>query len=76
MLMLKLFIVSFILLLVGVLILGYRIFFTKNGQFPNIHIGGNEHLKSKGVSCATSQDRDAQKKAKFSFNNLKIDDIN
>jgi hypothetical protein len=73
--MIKVFIISFILLFLGVLILGYRIFFTKSGEFPNIHIGGNEHLKNKGISCATSQDRDAQKKAKYSFKELNINDI-
>lgn len=73
--MIKVFIISFILLFIGVLILGYRIFFTKSGEFPNIHIGGNEHLKNQGISCATTQDREAQKKAKYSFKNLDIKDI-
>jgi len=74
--MLITFIVSFILLLVGILILGFRIFFTKKGEFPNIHIGGNQYLKDQGVSCATTQDREAQKKAKFSFNKINIEDLN
>ena len=59
--MLQAFIVSAILLIIGVLILGFRIFFIKGGEFPNIHIGGNKALKDKGVHCATTQDRDAQK---------------
>lgn len=40
--------------------MGYRIFFIKDGQFPNIHIGGNKGLKDQGVHCATTQDRMAQ----------------
>jgi len=62
--MLQAFIISAILLIIGVLILGFRIFFIKGGEFPNIHIGGNQALKSKGVHCATTQDREAQKKVK------------
>lgn len=59
--MLQTILISGILLFAGVLLLGFRIFFVKNGSFPNIHIGGNAGLKNKGISCATSQDRDAQK---------------
>ncbi len=59
--MIEAFIISSILLLVGILLLGIRIFFVKGGTFPNIHIGGNKALKDKGIDCATSQDRDAQK---------------
>ncbi|OIP84433.1 MAG: hypothetical protein AUK44_02605 [Porphyromonadaceae bacterium CG2_30_38_12] len=59
--MIQAFLVSAILLIIGVLILGFRIFFIKNGEFPNIHIGGQQALKDKGVHCATTQDRDARK---------------
>ncbi len=59
--MLQAFVVSAILLIIGVLILGFKIFFIKNGEFPNIHIGGNKGLKDQGVQCATTQDREAQK---------------
>lgn len=62
--MLQAFIISAILLIIGILIMGFRIFFIKGGEFPNIHIGGNQALKSKGVHCATTQDREAQKKVK------------
>ncbi|MDO9154748.1 MAG: hypothetical protein Q7U47_13770 [Paludibacter sp.] len=58
------FIISAILLFVGVLLLGVRIFFVKGGKFPNIHIGGIKGLKDKGIACATSQDREARSKVK------------
>ena len=67
--MLEAFIISAVLLFVGILLLGVRIFFVKGGEFPNIHIGGNQALKSKGVHCATPQDREAQKKVKPLNNN-------
>jgi len=60
--MIQAFIVSSVLLIIGILLFGIRVFFIKNGEFPNIHIGGNKALKDRGISCATSQDRDAQKK--------------
>ena len=58
--MIEAFIISAILLFIGILLFGIRIFFIKGGTFPNIHIGGNKALKDKGIGCATSQDRDAQ----------------
>ncbi len=54
-------IAAIIIVLLAVLLLGIKIFFTKERKFPNIHIGGNKMLKSKGVDCATTQDRKAQK---------------
>ncbi len=62
--MISAFIISAILLLVGILLMGMRIFFTKSGSFPNIHIGGNKGLKKQGVSCATTQDREAYNSSK------------
>ena len=73
--MLEAFIISAILLIIGVLILGFRIFFIRNGEFPNIHIGGSSALKSKGVHCATTQDREAQKKVKRYTNAVMMQEI-
>ncbi|MFV0472166.1 MAG: hypothetical protein ACK5L7_09080 [Paludibacteraceae bacterium] len=58
-------IISALILFVGVTLLGVRIFFSKQGKFPNIHIGGNKALKEKGIACATTQDREAQKAKNF-----------
>lgn len=60
--MLAAFIISAIILFFGILFMGYRIFFSKEGSFPNIHIGGNPGLKKQGIACATTQDREAQKR--------------
>lgn len=51
-----------IILFIAVMLLGIKIFFTKQGKFPNTHIGGSKALKNKGISCATTQDREARKK--------------
>ena len=55
--MLKTIIISFILLAVAILLMGIRIFFTKKGTFPNTHISGSQAMKDRGISCATSQER-------------------
>ncbi len=67
-------IISAILLGIGVLLLGLRIFFVKDGKFPNIHIGGNKALSDKGINCATTQDRQAQKTKRLKVDNM-INDL-
>ncbi|NDV47604.1 hypothetical protein D0T49_11150 [Paludibacter sp. 221] len=62
--MLAVLIVSAVLLLIAILLLGVRVFFVKNGKFPNTHIGGSKAMRARGIGCATSQDREAQKDSK------------
>ncbi len=69
------FIISFFLLLIGVLLLGVRIFFVKNGRFPNFHIGGSKPLRDKGINCATTQDRQAQKIKRMNISDM-INELN
>ncbi|MGN0187749.1 MAG: hypothetical protein ACI392_08430 [Paludibacteraceae bacterium] len=57
-----LFVCTLALVGVAVLLLGVKVFFVKGGRFPNIHIGGNKAMRRRGISCATSQDREAQQK--------------
>ena len=54
--------------------LAVRILLKKDGQFPSIHIGGNKHLKERGISCATSYDKMEQAKAKkeLRFKEIKL----
>ncbi len=54
--MIPVFIVTIILVFACVLLLGVKVFFTKNGTFPNVHIGNNSKLQGKGISCAHSMD--------------------
>lgn len=58
----KLLILGIVVLLIAVLMMGFRVFFTKDGEFPNTHIGANKAMKERGISCATSQDRELAKK--------------
>jgi len=60
--MLKLFLICLALLLPAVLLMGFKVFFTKNGKFPNTHVEGNKALRDKGITCVRSQDRAARRK--------------
>lgn len=51
-----------VIILIAVFLMGFRIFLLKDGKFPNIHIGGSKALRDQGISCATTQDSEAQKK--------------
>jgi hypothetical protein len=53
-----------LLLIIAVLLLGIRVFFAKNGKFPNTHVGGNKAMREKGIGCVSSQDKEAQKDTK------------
>lgn len=58
----KVLILSVILMAIIALLMSVRILLKKNGRFPNIHIGGNKEMAKRGITCATSQDREARKK--------------
>ena len=64
--------VSLVILLVAVLAMAFRPLFLKK-KFPNIHIGGNKALKERGITCVTSQDREAQNQVKKDNYKYKID---
>jgi len=60
-----------LLLIIAILLLGIRVFFTKNDKFPNTHVRGNKDIRNEGIGCATSQDREAQQNTR----RLNISDI-
>lgn len=55
------FLLAAVLLVPLVLLMGYRVFFTKNGRFPNTHVSGSAALRKKGIGCVQSQDREARR---------------
>jgi hypothetical protein len=59
--MFKTFLLAIALVGIAVLLLGFRIFFVKNGKFPNSHVGKNKYLSEKGIHCTQTQDKEAQK---------------
>jgi len=48
--------ISLALVSLVVLLLGIRVFFVKDGKFPNTHIGSNKAMRERGITCAKTQD--------------------
>lgn len=42
--------------------LGFKVFFSKTGKFPNTHVSGNKYLRERGIYCVQTQDRMARNK--------------
>lgn len=55
---------------ISVLLLGVKVFFVKNGRFPNSHVSGNKAMRRRGIGCVQSQDREAQRKPRFSIEEI------
>ena len=59
--MVKLALLALLLVAVAILLLGVKIFFSKDGKFPNSHVGGNKAMAERGVYCVQTQDYMEQK---------------
>lgn len=68
--MIKTILFTLLIVAICILLLGFKVFFVKGGKFPNGHVSGNRALRDKGISCAQSQDREAQKKGRVSMDAL------
>ena len=62
--------ISLLIVAISLILLGVKVFFTKGGKFPNGHVSGNKTLRQKGIGCVQAQDREAQKKPRFSIDEL------
>ncbi len=56
----KVFLLAIVIVAIAVVGLAISIIVKKNGKFPELHIGRNKDLKKRGITCATSQDKEAQ----------------
>ncbi len=52
----KLTLVTIGLIAFATVLLGIKVFFTKNGRFPNTHIHGNPEMRKRGITCARDKD--------------------
>ncbi len=57
--MIKTLLLGIAILFIAIMLMGIKVFFTKKGEFPNTHIGGSKAMRDRGISCATSQDRES-----------------
>lgn len=61
---------TLLIVAICIVLLGVKVFFVKNGKFPNGHVSGNKAMRDRGIGCVQSQDREAQRKPKFSIDAL------
>jgi len=64
---LKVIFLAIVILALVVAGLAVQILFRKGGKFPDIHIGSNKYLKSKGVTCAQTFDKMEQAEVSKEF---------
>jgi hypothetical protein len=55
--MLKIVLLTLMIVGIAVLLLGVKVFFTKDGRFPNTHVSGNKAMHDRGIFCVQTQDR-------------------
>jgi len=74
---LKLILIAIVLMTFVVVALATQILLKKGGKFPNSHIGGNKHMKERGISCAQTYDKIEQAKARkeLRFKSISPDNI-
>lgn len=63
--MLKTLLLTLLIVAISFALLAITIIIKKNGRFPNTHVGGNKHMRKRGIKCAQSQDRDARRNNPF-----------
>lgn len=49
-----------IIIVICVALLAIKVIVKKGGEFPNTHVSGNKALRKKGISCAKTQQRQAE----------------
>lgn len=61
--MLDTILITLLIVAICFVLLGVKIIFVRNGQFPNIHVSGNKFLRQRGIGCIQSQDQEARRKS-------------
>lgn len=41
---------------VALLVMGYRVFFNKEGKFPETEVGHNKEMRKRGIRCAKHEE--------------------
>ena len=68
--MLHTILITLLIVAICVVLLGVTVFFVKGGRFPNSHVSGSKAMRDRGIGCVQSQDREAQRKRRFSIDEL------
>lgn len=64
--------ITVLFLLAAMVLLSVRVILKKNGRFRSMHISDSKAMRSRGIGCVQSQDREARKgnAAKIDVKNL------
>ena len=62
--------ITLLIVAICIVLLGVKVFFVKGGRFPNGHVRGNKAMRDRGIGCVQSQVREAQRKSRFSIDEL------
>lgn len=60
--MIKIIVLGIVILFIAILLMGVRVFFSKKGDFPSLHIGECKAMQDKGIHCATTQDTEMSRR--------------
>jgi hypothetical protein len=60
--MTKIVLIGILILFIAILLMGIRVFFSRKGEFPSLHIGDCKAMQDKGIHCATSQDAELNRR--------------
>jgi len=60
--MLKIALIGIVILFIAILLMGMRVFFSRKGHFPSLHIGECQAMQDRGIQCATSQDAEMNRR--------------
>lgn len=73
--MLNILIPGIVILFIAILLMGVRVFFTKEGKFPSLHIGDSTAMQERGIYCATTQDAEMSRRESPIEKFLKSDNL-
>lgn len=68
--MLEIILITLLIVAFCIILLGVKVLFVKGGKFPNTHVSGNKAMRKQGIGCVQSQDREAQRKTRFSLDEI------
>lgn len=60
--MIKIALIGILILFIAILLMGMRVFFSRKGSFPSLHIGECQAMKDRGIHCATTQDAEMNRR--------------
>lgn len=73
--MIKTVLIGSVILFIAVLLMGVRVFFSRKGSFPSLHIGECQAMKDRGIHCATSQHAEINRRVNPIEKMLKSDNL-